>query len=1142
MKNKISKLLGIFLTLLIIFSCCSVAFTATASTEITYYIASSADGGSSNNDGLSAEKPLLSVVEVIEKANELNLTTDDTISIKVVGTTDKADWGVDIPCDAGTIKVESNDIANISTLNTPSTFARTVFDGTVEFDNLVLHGYVSSGNPNRLVTNGRNIVYGENVTMGDTKYCLYPVFQGQTVDRSLTYVLKNKFAGQISLTHWNSNGITYKEDLTYIIDNAVAKPEFVPKSGYDNSSPNRIMGNLNIAIYDAAKVTFAVRSSKPTSHYIIDGAIQIITPEDTNADITNLVGICEDNVTPAGGIYHIINSTGIPHAVELTDTAGKYKVNIPNPEHKLIFENTNTNEKIYYDQSGYITLPAGIYKAIIERDPISIDYYVDPDGIEVPEGIRPADAGTKNNPVKTFADATRLISQDGLVGIDTATIRLKEGVTNYWKNENTDDVTYNVDPSNYSCRVVIDSYSGEATAELYSYNSFHLSGNLIIRNVNFTVGNKYASPSLQDYNFTLEETATLTCPYLFTWKTEFAKPHVKDQTVIIDGVLSTSFIALSAPNHNHVSTGDFNFYFNNPDSSASFRFGPYTGASSPNIYNGNINIVVKQAKTLSFEVSTFVYPADTPKQVGAQFNGSIQILVDDDVKFPYSVKTNFENLDVAGGKWYITNAATDDDFVAFSSKGKLSVKNGAKAYSRQYEADQVIHTGGEIDFSAAPGAYTVSDKEIAPLPDESQKMLYFYTGSTSHFLGTRANVTAGETYQFEYTIYNTAYSDSEPMIRDDGDRKKTCDVEIIDEIKIGDYYKVICRATIPDDYSYTKAFFGVQLTSYSEGLILDRTIYNVNDPSKKDLFELNQKFLDGLDGVSLDYLFWGKVFTDHRGGNGLVRWQNGLDQLEVMTYDLSKIDEIKRLNNPDDGEWWNSNDIKKEDNTILGEGSIIGTFKYRDGTPIPNKKILLVNDEFSRTVITNSQGIFKFVNVPVGYYSIFLVDGTSKIDTGFSSYLSDGDIIKFDLINDVIDSSYEEEIENEEYVASGKLQGTVYTPQLETVANLKLVLKGIGEVVTDKDGKFGFGNIPVGTYELYAINEDGSEYLFREVDIEDGATRTVKLKYEPPINTNGSNFNTTLIIIIIAASVIALLGVGVIIFFLFKKKKAKGIV
>lgn len=416
MKTKIYKLLSITLAIATVLSTllCAIG-TASADTVKTYYVASADDGGSSANDGLSAEKPLLSVNEAIVKANELGLTASDTLNIKVVGTTDTANWGTDIACDAGTIKVESNDLANISSLNTPSSVYQGVLGGRVEFDNIKIYGI--SGNPNRIVANGRNITYGSGVVMGNGTYGLFPVYQSKTVNNTLTFTIKNEFKSMIYLTHWNNNGITYKKDLNYIIDNPEASVTFKLASAYNTASANKIEGNLNFAVYDAAKIIFDHKGTKGTPYYNVVGALQVLTPADLNVDITNVATIGNNDAAPTGGVYHIKDATGVAHGVELTETAGKYKINVD-----LEVYNIKVNGDLATLDGNYLTLDPGIYTVeAVEKPTTTLTMYVK-------NGAMGGD-GLEATPYGTVAEAINEAKSQGLGKIDTLNVKILDNIT-----------------------------------------------------------------------------------------------------------------------------------------------------------------------------------------------------------------------------------------------------------------------------------------------------------------------------------------------------------------------------------------------------------------------------------------------------------------------------------------------------------------------------------------------------------------------------------------------------------------------------------------------------------------------------------------------------------------------------------------
>ncbi len=254
------------------------------------------------------------------------------------------------------------------------------------------------------------------------------------------------------------------------------------------------------------------------------------------------------------------------------------------------------------------------------------------------------------------------------------------------------------------------------------------------------------------------------------------------------------------------------------------------------------------------------------------------------------------------------------------------------------------------------------------------------------------------------------------------------------------------------------------------------------------------------------------------------------------------IDELIRLNNPNDGEWWDKDDIIPEEEIKL-YGKAKGTYKTQDGIGIKGTKFLFESDEKSYVSTSDAKGRFDFGKILTGYYDLYILNGNEKIHTGYGSLVSEEDIVTIEVIestsyitNEAIIPVVDENPE-ETYIPSGNLKGTVFTPQLEKVKDLKIVLKEIGEVITDENGVFGFADIPVGEYDLCAINKDGTEYFFRKVDIKENVNLEIKLKYNPNVEGNTETTDNGWIIWVIIASVIALLAVGVLVFFFILRKK-----
>ncbi len=990
-----------------------------------------------------------------------------------------------------------------------------IFGGDIEFTNIK----VNFGEAYKFIAaNGKNVTFGEGVTYGGNNNPAFYIGSGvgsKAYDNeiSVNSKLPIKKFGLANEYH----AVTFNNDVNITYDASSGTPDFIMSAVGFNTTYNKA---LNINVKSASGLNF-----KQADSVILGsgGYMQVINSSAKTIPASNngLTAI------PQEKLWIINNITGNSDIIKFTDTSGKYEVVLDNPEHKLIAENILTHEKTVYEYDAfnkYITLDSGIYELSIERDPVYKYYYVDPkDGIEITSGTRPTSAGSKENPVKTYADATRLIAQDNLGKIDVAVILLPTDATTLW----------GYDAENFACTLIVDSQNSGVNAELLHEQGMRmvLTGNTIFDNISLTSSYQYSALMLNENNFTLRENASVDVRAVYAWEIASGVTRTKDINIEVNGKLSTTKFSLASEYHNHTSTGNFNIIWDNPDSSLALELGSGQNTTEPNIYNGNINITVLNAA--SFALSQTVN--------GAKIEGSIQVLVDDSVLLPYSTKLNFKSFS-AENKWYITNEATDDDFIAFTKdKGVYSVKNGAVAYSRQLNKNLYKHKKGIIDFSLDPGIYTVSDKRINPLTDENNKMLYYHVGGGSHHIATRALVEAGKTYIFEYSIYDSLYMVNKPTIRFDGNRE-VIEIEKISETKVGNHYKIVAKGTIPENYPYQLAFFGVDVSAFAEGVIFDRTVYEEGDTDKTDLFEGNQKFYDGLDRIALDMSFWGGVFTGDKGGKGLVKWTDGFQELAVMNTSTDFIDELIRLNNPNDGEWWDKDDIIPEEEIKL-YGKAKGTYKTQDGIGIKGTKFLFESDEKSYVSTSDAKGRFDFGKILTGYYDLYILNGNEKIHTGYGSLVSEEDIVTIEVIestsyitNEAIIPVVDENPE-ETYIPSGNLKGTVFTPQLEKVKDLKIVLKEIGEVITDENGVFGFADIPVGEYDLCAINKDGTEYFFRKVDIKENVNLEIKLKYNPNVEGNTETTDNGWIIWVIIASVIALLAVGVLVFFFILRKK-----
>ncbi|MBR4116956.1 MAG: carboxypeptidase regulatory-like domain-containing protein [Clostridia bacterium] len=1104
--------------------------------EATYYVSAN---GSNDNDGSEA-KPFKTIGGALTKAlaaakaNNYNYP-NSTVYLKLLGTDGIAFsdvTGIDYDFTLNISSKTSGGLLDNGAAGTSS------FSGPVSFNNISISQYYADS----LYFGGDDFSIGKDVKIihpggsyPQTIFCTSAASSDAVVTKNDAQDIYYYNSGNAFQYFTIGGGVTttYNHDFN-LIYNASNTSQQIRFDTVNSSATTNFNRNINLHFESAASAELWARSPARVK-LGKDVKLQIINSTGNKVTLHNDFKTAFANIPT----YYITNNSGVKDVISFTETAGKYKVNVDSSKQVIA---TLKGGATVEAKNGYLTLTQpGEYDLAIIRDPIYKEYYVSPKGISVTKGTRPATAGTKENPVKTFVDVTYLIEQDGLTKIDVANVYFKAGEKNSWNIEGeTDPLKDLVYPINYPCHVIVDSTDPNEKALISNYYSINPYGKTTYKNVTINVEYQYANISLNGHDVVYDENSEVIAPHVYTAEKALGATVEKDQNVVIKGIFNVATIRLGATYYENTFNGDINFYIDNANANATFVLGSFRDTNLPNTYNGDINIQVKKAKTLGISVN----------DIGATINGAIQILTDNDFTVPYSLTQNFNDIQAAGGKWLITNAATDDDFVDFGdSKGKFTVKGGATAYSRQLNKDMVTHTGGTIDFSAASGAYTVSDKPINPLTDDSRKMLYFSTSGGVHRIVSQTYLVAGETYIYEFGMYCNNFNDIKLLMGHPDSDGAQADFTIISKEKVGDYYKVKAEITVPDEYPKTFAHIGFTMPGYSEGVLFDRVFYRKDDVNKVDQTVENQKFYDGLDGIKLDNSFWGNIFTGNKGGKGITHWVGGTQELKVLNFDEAYIAELIRLANPDDGEWWKENDIVKEE-YVPTYAKANGTFKDSDGNPVKNVKMLLVSEEKSYTATTNSKGEFNFGKVLTGYYELYVLDGKKKLDTGFVAFLSENDVLTFNVVSDISElkaeaenssSDYESVTDGEnveEIEATGNLSGTVYTPYLETVANLKIYLKDIGEVVTDENGNFAFANVPVGEYELYTVLADNSEYSFRKVTIGENQNLAVKLKYEPPVVADGDAADNGWIIWVIIASSVALVVVaGVICLLLFTKKK-----
>ena len=1074
----------------------------------TYFVKANATEG----DGTEA-KPFANVGEAVSAAIGAGLVSGDALNVKLLGT-ENIDWGT-VVAHRFKLNVESNDPLNKSTLIMPN---GTDLMGQTEFNNLALN----STTFHSVMRFGFNeVVIGEGVT-SDIRNIVLGNVTNSAEKNGATAQFNYNFTGASILLGNEWSATNFVGDVNVGVNNAASNIKFA----LTTSNGKNTYQNLNINVKNAASIQFAEAGGT----FEIKGVFQLLnsSPNAISASAGALSKIDDSKK------YIVNNVSGDSNLIEFTDTVGKYKIN---SEYDVFAVKEGSAERIT-PVDGYLILGAGEYTVNVDRDPIVKEFYVSSSGTAVSSGQNPENLGSKENPVLTIADATKLISKTTLSKSDVAKIIVPA----------SDVVTWGVGAANCAPLLQIQSSTEGMQATITNKVSYDLVGNTVFKDVILEITSDYQIIRINNFDVTFDTGSDFTCATYISLGTVRGSVVDKDINVVFRGAFNPRAFTFTSEWGSSTYNGDINVVIDSKETAFVPIFGGNNDTNT--VYNGNINITLLDAKTMNLKKTA-------NNNTTVTFNGALQVLADSKVKLPYAVKTNFKDFAVAGGKWYITNYSDTVDLVQFSeNSGVFNIKDNKKVYVRDVATEEeTVNTTGSVSLNS--GEYMISDEHTPEVVDESRKMLRFSSaGNGKNQVYARFPATPGKTYVYELSYYTVLTDNTYPTVCEDGNRPVLTEITIISDEIVNDYHKVVCEFTVPENYTASNYIFaGLQVGKSNDGVLFDQLIYEKGDASKTNVM-FNNNFHYGLDEWALSMSFWGNHWTGERGGSGVLKFQIGVELLEVMNFDLEYIKELINSANPQDGEWWNKDDIHEE-KIYTAYTSAKGTFKDENGKPISGRKFVLVStDGKSYKATTNSKGEFKFGKVVVNFYDLYLIDDDGKkVPTGYSAYLEEGTAYTFNVVSNMSgleEFTYHDEIVyTEDYITvdvedetieettpSGDLSGTVYTPMREIVPNLKLIIDGVGEVVTDENGSFAFAGVPVGTYELYTILSNGQKYALSEVTIVENNELVIKLKYDPPVaDADADDANNGWIIWVIIASVIALLVVGTLVLVLLVKKK-----
>ncbi len=310
---------------------------------VTYYMSSTGNDTTGNGDKTA---PFLTLDGAIKAANAAGYSKNDTVTVKALGEEAIGWLAGDTYITEHTFKlIVTSD--NLEALATVGTGVNAVLGGDTYFENIK----INFGNSYKFIAGANhNVSFGNGTEfVGDVFKAFYYLgkYSGSTAyDKDINVETK------ISIRSFGiSNAVSspiYNGNINVVYDAANGTPKFLLSTDQGTTTYN---GLVNINIKSATSATFDRSSGVAfgTNGYlqILNSMAALITA--TESGLENL---------PQDKLFIINNKLGTADALALTDTVGKYKVNIDTERFNIL-----VNENITaVDAQGFITIAeAGEY-------------------------------------------------------------------------------------------------------------------------------------------------------------------------------------------------------------------------------------------------------------------------------------------------------------------------------------------------------------------------------------------------------------------------------------------------------------------------------------------------------------------------------------------------------------------------------------------------------------------------------------------------------------------------------------------------------------------------------------------------------------------------------------------------------------
>ncbi|HEY6140273.1 MAG TPA: Ig-like domain-containing protein, partial [Thermoanaerobaculia bacterium] len=157
---------------------------------------------------------------------------------------------------------------------------------------------------------------------------------------------------------------------------------------------------------------------------------------------------------------------------------------------------------------------------------------------------------------------------------------------------------------------------------------------------------------------------------------------------------------------------------------------------------------------------------------------------------------------------------------------------------------------------------------------------------------------------------------------------------------------------------------------------------------------------------------------------------------------------------------------------FLGRGSVTGVAKYSDGTPLPAKKLVAAKNSIFgeyRSALTNADGSFRIDDLPVGPFSLAVLDGLGNASYATNQIRTPNEVVVQDLV-----------VQKQPFAGTATIKVTVKRSDfaqdpdprkaLVAGAHVGVSTAGVGllDGFTDVNGQITFQKVPTGFVSLFA--------------------------------------------------------------------------